>query len=83
MPNMNGIELCSMGVPWGRVMVWTRPMPGSWNIALATRSMTRKSAELRRSWSLSSISISGLSRAAGKCRSAAAKPCAAGMSAGR
>jgi len=44
---MNGIELCSTGVPSGRVMVWTRPMPGWWNIDLATRSMTRKSAEFR------------------------------------
>ncbi len=83
MPSMNGIELCSIGVPSGRVMVCTRPIPGWWNMLLATRSMTRKSAELRRSWSLSIISSSGLSRAAGKCRSAAAKPSAAGMSGGR
>ena len=25
---MNGIEVCSIGVPSGRVMVCTRPMPG-------------------------------------------------------
>ena len=27
-PRMNGIELCSIGVPSGLVMVCTRPIPG-------------------------------------------------------
>ena len=47
----NGIEVCSIGVPCGRVIAWTRAMPGTWKMALAILSMTRKSAELRRSWS--------------------------------
>ena len=68
----NGIEVCSIGVPSGRVMVCTRAMPGIWKMALAILSMTRKSAELRRSWSLSIISSSGFIRACEKCRSAAA-----------
>ena len=41
-------------------------------MALAILSMTRKSAELRRSWSLSTISSSGFIRAVPKWRSAAA-----------
>ena len=69
---MNGIEVWSIGVPSGRVMVCTRPMPGMWKIVLAIRSMTSMSAGLRRSWSVSSISSSGFIRACGKCRSAAA-----------
>ena len=28
----NGIEVCSIGVPCGRVMVCTREMPGSWKM---------------------------------------------------
>jgi len=45
----NGIEVCSIGVPSGRVMACTRPMPGVLKTALAILSITRKSAELRRS----------------------------------
>ena len=67
-----GIEVCSIGVPSGRVMACTRAIPGTRKTALAILSMTRKSAELRRSWSLSIISTSGFIRACEKCRSAAA-----------
>ncbi len=56
----NGIEVCSIGVPCGRVMACTRPIPGTRKIVLAILSMTRKSAELRRSWSLSIISSFGV-----------------------
>ena len=49
MLSMNGIVVCSIGLPSGRVIVCTRAMPGTWKIALAILSMTRKSAELRRS----------------------------------
>ncbi len=45
----NGIEVCSIGVPCGRVMACTRPTPSVRKIALAILSITRKSAELRRS----------------------------------
>ena len=45
----NGIDVCSIGLPSGRVMAWTREMPGTRNTAFAILSMTRKSAELRRS----------------------------------
>ncbi|CDO08302.1 hypothetical protein BN977_03861 [Mycolicibacterium cosmeticum] len=45
----NGIEVCSIGVPCGRVIACTRPIPGVRNTALAILSITRKSAELRRS----------------------------------
>ncbi len=64
--------MCSIGVPSGRVMACTRLIPGTRKIALAILSMTKKSAELRRSWSLSIISASGFIRACEKCRSAAA-----------
>ena len=69
---MNGIEVCSMGVPRGRVMLCTRPMPGMWKMFLAIRSITSMSAGLRTSWSVSTSSSSGFIRACGKCRSAAA-----------
>ena len=49
MLSWNGIVVCLIGLPSGRVIVWTREMPGVWKIALAILSMTRKSAELRRS----------------------------------
>ena len=45
----NGIEVCSIGVPSGRVMACTRAMPSTWKMAFAILLMTRKSAELRRS----------------------------------
>src|ERR1700750_2735814 len=44
----NGIEVCSIGVPCGRVMACTREIPGTLKMALAILSITRKSAELRR-----------------------------------
>ena len=59
----NGIDVCSIGLPSGRVIACTREMPGTRKMALAILSMTRKSAELRRSWSLSIISSSGFIRA--------------------
>ncbi|SKV04280.1 Uncharacterised protein [Mycobacteroides abscessus subsp. abscessus] len=43
----NGMELCSIGVPCGRVIACTRAIPGTRNTALAILSITRKSAELR------------------------------------
>ncbi|PQM45925.1 hypothetical protein C1Y40_03916 [Mycobacterium talmoniae] len=58
----NGIEVCSIGVPCGRVIACTREMPGTWNTALAILLMTRKSAEFRMSWSVSISSISGFIR---------------------
>ena len=79
---MNGIEVFSIGLPWGRVGACTREMPSTRNTALATLSSTRKSAGLRRSWSASISSISGLIRAAEKCRSAARYPSLDGMSCG-
>ena len=78
-----GIVLNSTGLPLGRVIAWTLPMPGTRKIALAILSITRKSAELRRSWSLSMRSNSGFIAAGEKCRSAAANPSFAGRSAGR
>ena len=78
-----GIVLYFKGLPCGRVIAWTLPMPGTLETALAIRSITRKSAELRRSWSVSTSSSSGFIRATGKCRSAAANPSFAGRSAGR
>ena len=45
----NGIEVCSIGLPSGRVIACTRAIPGTRKTALAILSMTRKSAELRRS----------------------------------
>ena len=78
----NGIEVCSIGVPSGRVMAWTREIPSTAKIAFAILLMTRKSAELRRSWSLSTISTSGFIRACEKCRSAAAYPSLAEVSGG-
>src|SRR6478735_12189236 len=55
----NGIVECSMGLPSGRVIVCTSLMPGTAVTALAILLMTRKSAEFRRSWSLSTIISSG------------------------
>ena len=49
MLSRNGMVVCSIGFPSGRVIVCTRAMPGTRKIALAILSMTRKSAELRRS----------------------------------
>ena len=77
----NGIDVCSIGVPSGLVMACTRPMPGMWKMLLAIRSITSMSAGLRTSWSVSTSSSSGFIRACGKCRSAAAYPTLAGMSA--
>src|ERR1700741_3779998 len=71
------------GLPSGRVIDCTRPMPGTLVTALVIRSITRKSAELRRSLSVSTSNISGFIREMGKCRSAAAKPSFAGRAAGR
>ena len=68
----NGIEVCLIGLPSGRVIACTRAMPSTLKRALAILSITRKSAELRRSWSLSTINSSGFIRAWEKCRSAAA-----------
>ncbi|PQM49549.1 hypothetical protein C1Y40_00223 [Mycobacterium talmoniae] len=45
----NGIVEWLIGVPCGRVMVCTRPIPCTRKTALATLSITRKSAGLRRS----------------------------------
>src|ERR1700712_814042 len=45
----NGIDVCSIGVPCGRVIACTREIPGTLKMALATLSITRKSAELRMS----------------------------------
>ena len=83
MLSMNGIVLCSIVVPCGRVIAWTREMPFTREMALAILLITRKSAELRRSWSDSMSSNSGFIRAGEKCRSAAAYPSLAGRSAGR
>ncbi len=68
----NGIEVWSSGVPSGRVIDCTWAMPSVWKTALATRSSRIMSVGLRRSWSASIISSSGLSRACEKWRSAAA-----------
>ena len=67
----NGMDVCSIGVPSGLVMVCTRPIPGMWKTLLAIRSTTSMSAELRTSWLVSTSSISGFIRACGKWRSAA------------
>ena len=69
---MKGIEVCSIGVPSGLVMACTREIPSTAKMAFAILLITRKSAELRRSWSLSTIKTSGFIRACEKCRSAAA-----------
>src|SRR3954451_25482969 len=45
----NGIDVCSMGVPCGRVIASTRDIPGTLNTALAIVSITRKSDEFRMS----------------------------------
>ena len=68
----NGIDVWSSGVPSGRVIDCTCAMPSVWKTALATRSSRIMSVGLRRSWSASTISSSGFSRACEKCRSAAA-----------
>ena len=68
----NGIDVCLIGLPSGRVIACTRAMPSTLKRALAILSITRKSAELRRSWSLSIINSSGFIRAWEKWRSAAA-----------
>ncbi len=68
----NGIEVCSIGLPSGRVMACTRDIPSTAKMALAILLITKKSAELRMSWSLSTISTSGFIRAWEKWRSAAA-----------
>ncbi len=75
-----GMVLNSSGSPWGRVMACTLPTPGTLNTALAILSITRKSAELRSSRSVSMSSSSGFIFEAEKCRSAAAKPSCAGRS---
>ena len=67
-----GIELCAIGEPRGRVMLWTIAIPSMRNSALATRSRTIMSVGLRMSWSDSIVMMSGLSRAELKCFSAAA-----------
>ena len=68
----NGIELCWIGIPSGRVMSWIIAMPTVRISFLATLSNTSMSAGLRISWSASIISRSGFIRASEKCRSAAA-----------
>ncbi|SLE05145.1 Uncharacterised protein [Mycobacteroides abscessus subsp. massiliense] len=50
-PIRNGIELCSIGAPRGRVIVCTRSIPRMCTMPLATLSMTSMSAGVRRSWS--------------------------------
>ncbi len=45
----NGIDVCSIGVPRGLVIAWTRAMPGVWKTPLAIRSITNMLAGLRRS----------------------------------
>ena len=64
----------SSGRPSGRVMLCTIATPGSRISSLATRSSEMKSAELRMSWSDSTINISENNLLGGKCRSAAANP---------
>jgi hypothetical protein len=59
----NGIDVWSSGVPSGRVIDCTCAMPSVWKTAFATRSNRIMSVGLRRSWSVSTISSSGLSRA--------------------
>ncbi|PQM44606.1 hypothetical protein C1Y40_05238 [Mycobacterium talmoniae] len=54
--------MCSIGVPCGRVIACTRAMPFTRKTALATLSMTRKSAGLRMSWSAWMSSSSGFIR---------------------
>ena len=78
-----GIVLNFKGLPSGRVIDCTLPMPGTFVTALVILSITRKSAELRRSLSVSTSNISGFIRETGKCRSAAANPSCEGRSAGR
>ena len=68
----NGIELCWIGMPSGRVMSWIIAMPSVRITFLATLSSTSMSAGLRMSWSASTINKSGFIRASEKCRSAAA-----------
>jgi hypothetical protein len=79
----NGIDVCSIGLPSGLVIACTLATPGTRKMAFEILSITRKSAELRRSWSLEIIISSGFIRAWSKCRSAAAYPSLAGRSAGR
>src|ERR1700761_5911490 len=67
----NGIELCWMGIPSGRVMSWTIAMPTVRISFLATLSNTNMSAVLRMSWSDSTINRSGFIRASEKWRFAA------------
>ncbi|CQA05029.1 Uncharacterised protein [Mycobacteroides abscessus] len=81
-PIKNGIELCSIGAPRGRVIVCTRSIPRMCTMPLATLSMTSMSAGVRRSWSASSISSSGFMRAWEKCLSATSMARLAGISAG-
>ena len=68
----NGIELCWIGMPSGRVMFCTIAIPSVWITFRATVLRTSMSAGLRMSWSASTISMSGFIRAWEKCRSAAA-----------
>ncbi len=79
----NGIELCWIGMPSGRVMFCTIAMPSVCMTFLATALSTNMSAGLRISWSASTIRISGFIRACVKCRSAAANPTLTGASFGR
>jgi apolipoprotein N-acyltransferase len=79
----NGIELCWIGIPSGRVMSWIIAMPTVRISFLATLSSTSMSEVLRMSWSASIISRSGFIRASEKCRSAAAYPMLDGAVSGR
>ena len=79
----NGIELCWIGIPNGRVMFCTIAMPSVCMTLRATAFSTSMSAGLRMSWSASTIRMSGFILACEKCRSAAAKPMLTGASAGR
>ncbi|SHU18688.1 Uncharacterised protein [Mycobacteroides abscessus subsp. abscessus] len=82
MVNRYGNEACSSARPMGLVMLCTIATPGSRTRLFDTRSREMKSAELRMSWSDSTMSISVNSLLGGKWRSAAAKPCLAGASGG-
>ena len=79
----NGIELCWIGMPNGRVMFCTIAMPSVCMTLRATAFSTSMSAGLRMSWSALTIRMSGFIRACEKCRSAAAKPMFVGASSGR
>ncbi|CPU66682.1 Uncharacterised protein [Mycobacteroides abscessus] len=68
----NGIDVRSIGLPSGRVMLCTMEIPCTAKRPLASLCRTTKSAGLRISWSASRSMTSGVMRDSGKCRCAAA-----------